>query len=161
MTKAIGVGVCVCVCVPPAAPFFSFLCVSLPFFSVFSPPCAPRFSSRCIIYSRCITLPFPFVPTPFFWRGGRGVASIFYSGFFFLLWISLSDRRREKGEREKHGIECKSTDGIRSPFKSMLAPPGGGGTNKSGRPFLAATWLFRPHYRTTISRCVVVGWQRG
>jgi hypothetical protein len=76
-----------------------------------------------------------FVPTSFFEGEEEELHQYFIPGFFFLLWISLSDRRREKGEREKHGIECKSTDGIRSPFKSMLAPQEEEGRIRAGNPF--------------------------
>lgn len=65
---------------------------------------SPSCSSRCIIYSRRITLHPPLRSTPLFLLLlFQGVASIFYS---FLSSFSISCR---PDTREKHEIECKST----------------------------------------------------
>jgi hypothetical protein len=95
-------------------------------------------SSRCIIYSRCITLPFPFVPTSFFEGEEEELHQYFIPGFFFYFGFLCRTGVVKRGEgetRNRMQIDRRNSIAI----QIYVSPPGGGGTNKSGQPFLAAT----------------------
>jgi hypothetical protein len=83
------------VCVPPAAPF-SFLCVSLPFFSVFSPPCTPHFSLApsefllvVLFIHGALRCRFLLCPPPFFEGEEEELHQYFIPVFFFTLDFSV------------------------------------------------------------------------